>query len=277
MRISTAPTRWRTPARASRCREGVNLSRRQFARRAAEGRRGARRADDRTRMGRGPDPLLERGRLVRVAGAHRREARAAARRRAAPGDRHRHDLGQPVQAAGRRARACGRGGRRSSPSAATFPSDNHIVESVARMLGLDGALRAGGGDRRRDRRRTPRSSSSPTSTIAPPRSRTWRRSPRPRTQKGALIVWDLAHSHRRGRAASRPRSRRLRGRLRLQVSQRRARRARACLCGRAAPRRARPAAHRLVRACGAVRLRGRFRARRRHPRDALLARRRCSR
>ena len=33
-----------------------------------------------------------------------------------------------------------------------FPSDNHIVESVARMLGLDGALRAGVGHRRRDRR-----------------------------------------------------------------------------------------------------------------------------
>ena len=55
-----------------------------------------------------------------------------------------------------------------------FPSDNHIVESVARLMGLDARF-------------VPASeiaaaidddtavSSSATSTIAPPRSRTWRR------------------------------------------------------------------------------------------------------
>ena len=64
-----------------------------------------------------------------------------------------------------------------------FPSDNHIVESVARMLGLDGALRAGVGASPPRSTPTPRWSSSATSTIAPPRSRTWRRSRRPRTRR----------------------------------------------------------------------------------------------
>ena len=71
-----------------------------------------------------------------VARAHRREACAAARRRAASGDRHGHDLGQPVQAAGRRgADAAGR--KTILAERGNFPSDNHIVESVARMMGLD--------------------------------------------------------------------------------------------------------------------------------------------
>ena len=53
-------------------------------------------------MGRRPDPHLERGRLVRVARPHRREARAAGRRRPDEVTVTDIDLGQPVQASGRR-------------------------------------------------------------------------------------------------------------------------------------------------------------------------------
>ena len=169
--------------RAFRAARGRELSRRQFARRAAEGRRGARRAGDRNRMGRRPDPLVERGRLVRVAGARRRQARAAARRRAAPGHRHRHDLGQSLQAAGRRGAHAARARRPSWPSAAIFPPTITSSTASRACSGSSAALRAGGGDRRPRSTKTPRWSSSATSTIAPPRSRTWRRSRAPRTPR----------------------------------------------------------------------------------------------
>ena len=64
-----------------------------------------------------------------------------------------------------------------------FPSDNHIVESVARMLGPDAALSCRRATSQAPSTRTPRSSSSAMSTIAPRRSRTWRRWPRRRSRR----------------------------------------------------------------------------------------------
>ena len=220
-------------------------------------------------MGHRPDPLVERGRLVRGAGTHRRETRAAARRRAASGHRHRHDLGQPVQAA-RRRRAHAAGSQDHPRRARQFSlRQPHRRERRAH----DGAER--------------RASCRPSEIAAAiddghrrgravPRQLSHRRDPGHGGDHGGRACQGRADRlgprafERRGRTAARSRPRRFRGRLRLQVPQRRARRAVACLCGGAAPRGARSAAHRLVRACGAVCVRRRLRARRRHPRDAVL-------
>jgi kynureninase len=135
-----------------------------------------------------------------------------------------------------------------------FPSDNHIVESVARMLGLTPRFVPAGDIINAIDQDTAVVELSHvnyrTAEIQDMAAVT-----RAAHHKGALVVWDLAHSS---------------GALELRLDtdradfavgcgykflNGRAGRAVACLCGGAAPRRPRPAAHRLVRACGTVRVR----------------------
>ena len=135
------------PLRPARRRD---LSRRQFAWVPAEGRRGARRENDRAGVGHRADPLMERGGMVRVARAHRRKTCTTARRSAASGHRHRHDLGQSVQAAGRGGADAARSQddpRRARQFSLRQP---HRRERRAHD-GAQRPLRAGLGDRRRDR------------------------------------------------------------------------------------------------------------------------------
>ena len=92
---------------ARRC----DLSRRQFAGRHAEGDRGAAARSGRAGMGRGPGAELDPAWLDRPAGASRRQDRPADRGRAGRDAGRRFDLGQPVQAAGRRLAAAARARR----------------------------------------------------------------------------------------------------------------------------------------------------------------------
>jgi kynureninase len=204
-------------------------------------------------MGRRPDPLVERGRVVRVAG--RIGAKLAPLLGAAPHqvtvtDTISVNLFKLLVAAARM-----RPERKTIlAERGNFPSDNHIVESVARMLGLTRALSCRHPRSPRDRRRH-------GGGRAQPRQLSHRRDPghgggdEGRAQKGALIVWDLAHST---------------GAVELQLDglapiSRSAAATSSSTAGPARPRmstwrsgisRARPAAHRLVRHSGAVRLRG---------------------
>jgi kynureninase len=143
-------------------------------------------------MGRRPDPLVERGRWYESPG--RIGAKLAPLLGAAPHqvtvtDTISVNLFKLLVAAARM-----RPERKTIlAERGNFPSDNHIVDSVARMLGLDAALSCRHPRSPRDRRRH-------GGGRASPRQLSHRRDPghgggdEGRAQKGALIVWDLAHS-----------------------------------------------------------------------------------
>ena len=215
-------------------------------------------------MGRRPDPQLEQRRLDRSRGRDRRPDRHPDRRRARRGLDRRLDLGQPVQGTERL-----RGpaeGRRAGAHHAAFGAQQLSDRPVHRR-------------ERRHRRRA---------EAAPGRGRRPRRQPDQRRRAADADARQLPQRPhpRHGRAdADRPcgrradglgpgalgrrgagRSargrRRLRGRLRLQVPERRPRRAGLRLGPSAAhrahgSRRPAPAALRLARPCGAVRVRAR--------------------
>ena len=135
-----------------------------------------------------------------------------------------------------------------------FPSDNHIVESVARMLGLTPRFVPAGDIINAIDEDTAVVELSHVNyrTAEIQDMAAVARGGAPQGRAGRLGSGALERS---ARAPPRCGPRRFRGRLRLQVPQRRTGRAVACLRRGAASQRPRPAAHRLVRACETVRLR----------------------
>ena len=208
-------------------------------------------------MGRGADPQLERPRLDRRAAARRGQDRAADRRQAERGDRRRSDLGEPVQAAGRRRAASDR--KVLLSEAGDFHTDLHIASGAADLLGL--TLDIG-----RSEVEARIGADTDLLLLTHVHYKTAERFDMARiTAKardaGALTSGISATASARCRSRSMLR-RRARGRLRLQISQRRPRRAGLPLCCRASPGPAGQPAARLDGPRGAVRLHRRLRPRR---------------
>ena len=175
-------------------------------------------------MGRGADPQLEQPRLDRRAAARRRQDRAADRRQAARGDRHRFDLGQSVQIAGRRGAAVGPQDRCSAKPAISTPTSTSPAASPTCSASGSTSPRA-----TRSRRRI--GADTNLLLLTHVHYKTAERFDMARDHRpgeGGRGDDGLGPQPQRRRGAARPqwRRRRARRRLRLQISERRPRRAR---------------------------------------------------
>ena len=116
--------------------DGIDLSRRQFARRAAAAAPAALAETAERAMGRGPHRELEQARLDRLADADRRQARADRRRQAERTADRRLDQRVPVQAARRGGARAARAAARSSRSSAISRPTSMSRRASRDMLGL---------------------------------------------------------------------------------------------------------------------------------------------